>query len=123
MASFFQFIQTNTKPDAILMANIDPLFYLYTDRKAVRGFVSNGYGLFYAPKQEGVTPDELSKSILRSQVSYVVITPDQGSHVFAEAPSFQRSVEALEHGGVLEPVALPGIDPRYRLLHVAQSSF
>jgi hypothetical protein len=120
MGKMFQFIQANTSHDSVLMANLDPVMYLNTGRKAVRGFVSNGYGLLYALKPVGITPDELSNSILRSRVSYVVITPDHG---FAEAPSFQSSVAALERGGILQPVPVPGIDPHYRLLHVTQSSF
>src|SRR6185312_44091 len=40
-------IRENTPPDAVLLANLDPLFYLYTGRRAVRGFLANPYDLFY----------------------------------------------------------------------------
>jgi hypothetical protein len=115
MQKLFTFIRTNTAPGSILLANLDPAFYLDTGRKSVRGFVPNGFDLFYAPRQLAVTPDQLSNVILRSQVNYVVLTPDSGT---PESPSFHRSVEALERGGVLEPVSIEGIAPNYRLLQV-----
>jgi hypothetical protein len=118
MQTLFDYVKGHTSPDSVVMANLDPVIYLNTGRKAVRGFVSNGYGMRYAATPTGVTPDELSRSLIKSQVNYVVVSPDL---IFAEAPSFHRSVEALEHGGVLEPVAVPGAAPGYRLLHVTQT--
>jgi hypothetical protein len=119
MKSLFTYISANVPSDSVLLANLDPLFYLNTGRHAVRGFAPNGYTLFYAQRQEGVTPDQLSAAIVDSQVNYVVLTPDLD---FAESVSFHRSVAALERGGVLEPVVTPGVPADYRLLHVTQSS-
>jgi hypothetical protein len=71
--------------------------------------------LVYAARQSAVTPDQLAGVIIRSRVNYVVLTPDRG---YAESPSFHKSVEALERGGVLDPVITPGITQDYRLLEV-----
>ena len=117
MRKMFTFIKANTPRDSVLLANLDPLFYLNTGRKAIRGFAPNGFGLYYATTQAGVTPDQLSTAIQRSQVNYVVLTPDRD---FAESASFHSSVEALERGGVLQPVAIAGISPEYRLLQVTR---
>jgi hypothetical protein len=116
MRKLFAFIASGVPPDAVLLANLDPLVFLNTGRKAVRGFAPDGYSLFYAQHQEGVTPDQLAAAIVSDQVNYVVLTPDRD---FAESASFHRSVAALEHGGVLEPVSTPGLSSDYRLLRVA----
>jgi hypothetical protein len=120
MRKLFGFIRANTRPNSVLLANLDPLFYLNTGRKAVRGFVPDWFGLHYTERQSGVTPDQLSGAIIRSQVNYVVLTPDHG---LPESPSFHRSVEALERGGILEPVSIPDVAPDYRLLHVTGTQF
>ncbi len=118
MRKLFAFIRANLPNDSILLANLDPVFYLNTGRKAVHGFTPDGYSLYYAQRQEGVTPDRLSAAIAESQVNYVVLTPDAD---FAVSASFHRSVAALERGGALEPVAIPGLPAGYRLLKVASN--
>ena len=45
-----EWIKTQTPTDAIVMANLDPVFYLFTGRKAVRGFQADPYRLFYMPE-------------------------------------------------------------------------
>jgi hypothetical protein len=117
MRKLFGFIKTDISPDSILLANMDGVFYLNTGRKAIRGFVPNGFELYYAAKPSVVTPDQLWSAILRSQVNYVVLTPDSG---LPESAPFHKSVEALERGGVVEPVSIPGVSRDYRLLRVTR---
>jgi hypothetical protein len=117
MQKLFGFIRADTTPDSILLANLDSLFYLNTGRKAIRGFVPSGFDLFYAPRQSAITPDQLSNAILESHVSYVALTPDVG---LPESAAFHKSVDALERGGVVEPVDLPGESRDYRLLKVVR---
>jgi 4-amino-4-deoxy-L-arabinose transferase-like glycosyltransferase len=112
----FSSIRANTPPDAILAANLDPLFYLNTGRKAVRGFVPNGYKTFYETHGQVVTPDQLAANLTQNGVSFLALTPDRD---FAESPAFHKSVEALERGGVLVPVDTPGLAPEYRLLRTS----
>jgi hypothetical protein len=101
MERLFSYIRSNTPPDAVILANLDPMFYLNTGRKAIR------------PSNSVITPDRLGKQILENGVGYVAITPDRD---FTEAPAYHRAVEALERGGMLEPVAVPGVSGDYRLL-------
>jgi uncharacterized membrane protein len=115
MRKLFSFIRDNTEVNSVLLANQDGEFFLNTGRKAIRGFAPNGFNLFYAARQSAVTPDQLSNAIVQAHVQYVVLTPDRG---LAESASFHKSVEALERGGVVEPVSIPGITPDYRLLKV-----
>jgi Glycosyltransferase family 87 len=109
----FSYIRSSTPPDAVILANLDPMFYLNTGRKAIRGFVPDGYKLYYAPSNSVITPDQLGKQILENGVGYVALTPDRD---FAEAPAYHRAVQALERGGMLEPVAMPDVSGGYRLL-------
>jgi hypothetical protein len=120
MQKLFAAIRSASPSDSVLLANLDATFYLYTGRKTIRGFVPNTYSLYYSPKPSLVTPDRLLSSIRDANVSYVVVTPDRD---FAEAPLFSRSVEALERGGILEPVDLADLPADYRLLRVARLSF
>ena len=115
MQKLYAFIRANTSPASVLLADQYAVFYLNTGRKAIRGFVPNGFDLYYAVRQSAITPDKLSNAIRQSQVSYVVLTPDAE---FAESAAFHESVAALERGGVVEPVDLPGESRDYRLLKV-----
>jgi hypothetical protein len=115
MRRLFGFINSNTPQDSILVANLDGAFFLNTGRKTIRGFAANGYDLFYAPRQSAATPDQLSNAIVRERAGYLVLTPDRG---LAESVSFHKSVEALERGGVIEPVSIPGAARDYELFKV-----
>jgi hypothetical protein len=115
MRRLFAFIRANTAQDSILLANLDGTFFLNTGRKTVRGFAPDAFDLFYAARQSAATPDQLSNAIVRERVGYVVLTPDWG---LPESASFHKSVEALERGGVVEPVDVPGAARDYRLFKV-----
>lgn len=115
MEKLFVFIRANTPADAVLLANLDPVFYLNTGRTTVRGFAPDHYRSYYAPPSSLVTPDELVTSIRRDRVSYVVLSPDRD---LPESASFHKAVAALERGGVLEPVDVPGVTEDYRLLRL-----
>jgi hypothetical protein len=120
MSKLFAFIRANTPADAVILANLDPVFYLNTGRKAVRGFSPDGYKLYYGNPKSAVTPDELFGAITANGVSYVALTPDRD---FAEAPAYHQAVGALERGGILEPVAVPGLGADYRLLRTVSLRF
>ena len=93
MEKLFAFIRTNTPTDAVLLANLAPAFYLNTGRTTVHG-----------------APEQMHAAMIHAHVTYVVLTP--------ESPSYRRSVAALERGGLLDPVSIPGISGQYRLLKV-----
>ena len=76
LEKMFGYIRAQAPPDSVVMANFDPMFYLYTGRKATRGFVPDGYRLYYAPKNSVVTPDRLTHDLDENGVSYVALTPD-----------------------------------------------
>lgn len=115
MQKLFAFIRANTPPDAVLLADLDPMFRLYTSRPAVRGFTPDSYKRYYAPPGSLVTPDQLLASLRRDQVTHVALTPDAD---LPESASFHKAVAAMERAGILEPVAVPGLSRDYRLLRV-----
>jgi hypothetical protein len=73
-----EWIRNNTDSNAIIAANLDPLLYLLTERKAVRLFKADPYSLFYSPdkspKPLGAVSD-LRDHLLRQKVTYIAITP------------------------------------------------
>ena len=77
MEKLFSYIRGNTSTDAVLLADLDPVFYLNTGRTTVRGFVPDSYRSYYAPPSSLVTPDELMAAVRRNRVRYVVLTPDR----------------------------------------------
>jgi hypothetical protein len=52
----FDWIERNSSPDAVLIGNLDPVLYLYTGRKSVRGFVQNPYLLHYTADERALPP-------------------------------------------------------------------
>jgi len=117
LQDLFRFVRANTPPGAVLVANMDELCYLDTGRKTIRGFAPSGFDLFYAPRPEAVTPDKLAGAIIAAQAGYVLLTPDRD---LPESAAFHKSVAALERGGVIEPVSVPGESRDYRLLRVTR---
>lgn len=112
----FAFARTATLPGDIVLSNHDAALFVSTGRKAIRGFTANAWDLFYAPRPLLVTPDQLSRAILDEHAAYVVLTPDTG---LPESASFHTSVQALERGGVIEPLPVPGLAHGYQLFRVA----
>ena len=115
LTRLFAYIRANTPPDAVILTNLDPMFYLHTGRKAVRGFFPDGYKLYYAASNSVITPDQLGKAIIENGVTYVALTPDRD---FAESRAYHRAVEALARGGVLAPVGVEGLSGEYQLFKV-----
>jgi hypothetical protein len=117
MEKLFAYIRANTPGDTVLMADLDPVFFLNTGRRTVRGFLPDSYRSYYAPPGSLVTPDQLRAPVLRDQVSYVVLTPDRD---LPESASFHKAVAAMERGGLIEPVSVAGESGAYRLLKVVR---
>ncbi len=117
MQKLFAIVRARTAPNSVLLANDNELFELETGRRTIRGFVPNSFELYYAARPSIVTPDQLSNAIAQAQVDYVVLTPDRA---IAESAAFHKSVEALERGGVLEPVTVPGVSRDYGVLKVTR---
>ena len=119
MEKMFAWVRANTPPDAVIMANLDPLWYLRTGRKVARGFRPDPFHTFYSPGSTPINVADLTAEFLKSGAAYVALSPDRD---FAEAASYHKAMEALVRGGLLEPVEGTGLAPGYRLLRATGTS-
>lgn len=112
-------IRDRTPPDSIVLANLDPIFYLYTGRKAVRGFQFDPYGLFYTTGANGHplgTLADLSETIIRDRVTHLVRAPNSS---YAQGPYLDRLILDL---AASEPdkirLVMQGTDARFQIYHI-----
>ncbi len=116
-------IRHNTPADAVLLGNLDPMFYLYTDRHAVRGFEADPFQLFYAPNGGNHplgTVDDFRNTILRSNVRYIIRMPNAD---FAEAPYLDRLLaEFAAQPGAADLVKENGRDSEFMIYRVNQAA-
>lgn len=71
-------IGRNTQPQAVIMANLDPVVYLLTKRKSVRAFVADPYLLFYSEDKNRMPLGDvvrLRNQLLRHGITHVMLTP------------------------------------------------
>jgi hypothetical protein len=91
-----EWAKQNTAPSAVLAGNLDPLYYLYTGRKAVRGFAAEPYNLIY---DEAKAPIGSASDVLRNlcvlQATYWIESPNssflEGKHLTAIQSEAHRS--------------------------------
>lgn len=71
----YAWLRKNTSQRAVVLANLDSALYLYTGRKALRGYNLNPYEMYYVQRPQhplGKTVD-LATAILRQRADYAVI--------------------------------------------------
>jgi len=88
-------IRSETPDDAVLVSTLDPLFYLYSGRKAARAFSIDPVELYYkaALDREPLGPPaRLIDRIKLARADYLVDAP--GS-CFGEEPFLRRQIDAL----------------------------
>lgn len=101
-------ISEETPGDAVLTGNLDPMYYLFTGRKAVRAFDINPFLLYYnvagAPANPLGTSEDFRKRLLGIQADYLIVTPGKG---FPEAVHMRSLISQLSarFTGSLLPVA------------------
>ena len=94
MKEHLDWIRLNTPEDSILLGNLDPMYYLYTGRKAVRGFSTDQYLTYYSEKPEtasGAAPS-LAQRIVKNRINYIIRTP---SSYFKDAEIFNGNLDRL----------------------------
>jgi hypothetical protein len=57
LAALYEWIREETPVDGVLIGDLDPAYFLYTDRKAVHASAPNGYVLYYDTRS-GANPLE-----------------------------------------------------------------
>jgi len=112
----FDWIERNSSPDAVLIGNLDPVLYLYTGRKSVRGFVQNPYLLHYSADERALPlgpAGELLDTIRWYGANYLVCAPTAS---FREGPYLARlTADLLREHPDLFRLAYRSADSRYRI--------
>jgi len=77
-ARLLDWISLETPRGATLTGNLDPMYYLFTGRKAVRAFATDPYSLFYDLGHRSSSPlgtvDGFRNRLLATKSDYVVVT-------------------------------------------------
>jgi hypothetical protein len=102
-ARLLGWLRDHTPPDSVIAGNLDPMYFLYAGRKAVRAFETDAFLLYYGTQPGGRpigTGETFARRLRALGVDFLVMTPNLG---FGEAPHFRLVVEELERacGGCL----------------------
>ena len=96
LSALLDWIRRETPPDAVLTGNLDPAYFLYTGRKAVRAFVADPYALSYSANHTTTGPlgsvSDFRRRLLAAGVDYCVWSPAPD---FSETPHFRRLLDQL----------------------------
>jgi hypothetical protein len=96
-ASLLAWVSHETATDAVLTGNLDPAYYLFTGRKAVRAFAADPLLLYYDGTGSGNplgTVDDFRNRLVAVKADYLIVTPAPG---FGELPHLNRLIADLSH--------------------------
>jgi len=117
-------IRDNTPENAVIASALDPLYYLYTDRRAVRPWFHRPWTYFYPPGHPAPflgPPGEVQASLENLGVRYLVRDPLAG---YAEATAIEAlfagilaaySTDAFEGSPILRFVSADSLHRVYEL--------
>jgi hypothetical protein len=94
-ARMLEWVTSHTAADAVLMGNLDPVLYLYTGRKSVRGFLQDPFLLHYSNSKDSLplgSVDDMLSAIERYGVTYLIQAPNAA---FREGPYLSRLSDQL----------------------------
>ncbi|MGB9404838.1 MAG: hypothetical protein WCA98_14985 [Candidatus Acidiferrales bacterium] len=115
LTSVSNWISQETPADAVVMTNLDPLMFLSTGRKAVRGFIADPFEVWYAasPQDPLGSQSQMVDLMLRGGVDYFARTSTDGFRelIFLNAFVDRLAVEHPEAVKLMETAS----DPNYRV--------
>lgn len=109
--TLLDWLQANTPPDAVVAGPLDPVYFLYASRRAVRAFEADPFRLFYATGAGGEarsgplgTADAFMARLEQLGVDYLLMTPARS---FGESRHLALLVDEVRARapGSLTPVA------------------
>jgi hypothetical protein len=107
-AYLLTWLSKETPTDAVVSGNLDPMYYLFTGRKAVRAFATDPLSVYYNMRRQPENPlgtvDDFRNRLVAVKADYLVVTP---AAVFAEVPHLSDLISGLSQmcAGSLAPVA------------------
>jgi hypothetical protein len=105
-------VSRETPADTVLTGNLDPAYYLFTGRKAVRAFAADPMLMYYnlrnRPENPLGTVDEFRSRLTSTKADYLIVTTGGG---FGETPHLDRLVSELSQKcpGSLAPVSAKAV--------------
>jgi hypothetical protein len=95
-AYLLTWLSKETPTDAVVSGNLDPMYYLFTGRKAVRAFATDPLLLYYNVRRPSENPlgtlDDFRNRLVTVKADYLVVTP---AAVFAEVPHLSDLISGL----------------------------
>lgn len=107
LAALLDWTKIHTPPTAVLAGNLDPLYYLYTGRKAVRSFSAEPYSLIYSHSAYPIgAPRQLLHNLQAARASFWIRTPNS---TFLEGKHLEQAQLELsrEYPATLRPLSPP----------------
>ena len=99
----FRWIRSNTPEDAIIAAGLDPMVWLYTNRRSFRYYNQKAVNLFYNESREKTeNPHQILDNLHRIGASYLFMSPQYG---FAIDKSIKEQVASIANQ--LPPTIVP----------------
>ena len=96
LSPLLEWVKRETPSSAVLTGNLDPAYFLFTERLSVRAFTEDPYRLFYAAPDGARRPlgtlEDFRRRLLQARVDYCIWSPAPG---FGEAPHFRRLLDGL----------------------------
>jgi hypothetical protein len=117
----FAWLREHAAADAVLATAYDPMYYLYTGRRAIRPALHRPASYFYPygqTKPDVGTVDEIKPQIVKMGVDYLIIDPMAG---YAEGKATIKLFESLvqSFGDQAEPVFTSG-DGKHKIFRIAR---
>ncbi len=96
LSPLLEWVKRETRASAVVTGNLDPAYFLFTGRPAVRAFAADSYALFYAAPGSARDPlgtvEDFRRRLLKARVDYCIWSPAPG---FSETPHFRRLLDGL----------------------------
>jgi hypothetical protein len=118
-------VREHTEPDAVLASGLDPLYYLYTGRHAVRPWFFRPETYFYPYGREAIDlgpVDEIVPELARLGVGYLIVDPLEDYVERTAAGRLFHAIVGAAAGAPPEPVFVSsdGLHRVYRLSRLPQ---
>lgn len=115
MDGMYSWLRKNAPEDSVVLADLDPLVFLYTGRKSTRNFNLDPRKLFYSL---GPSPEDalgpLEEIIRGTSADFLIVTPEEAFTL--QQGNVERFLAG--HPGVLELVDRPGSNPGYQIYRI-----
>ena len=117
----FAWLRAHAAADAVLATAYDPMYYLYTGRRAIRPALHRPASYFYPyghTQPDVGTVDEIKPQMIKMGIDYLIIDPMAG---YAEGKATIKLFESLvqSFGDQAEPVFTSG-DGKHKIFRIAR---